>query len=48
MKFLKSTIKILKRNKKYWLFPVITIFIFLLIILFVTQGTVIAPFLYTN
>jgi len=37
----------LKKRKKYWLFPVISILLLFAILIFATQGTVIAPFIYT-
>lgn len=45
--FVKEFIFFLMKRKKYWLFP---IFIFLLILgslIFITQGTAVAPFIYT-
>ncbi|MAW01329.1 MAG: hypothetical protein CMI81_00360 [Candidatus Pelagibacter sp.] len=47
MEFLIEFFKFLKQRKKYWLFPII---IFLLIfggLIVLTQGTAIAPFIYT-
>ena len=47
MSFIKEFFKFLMARKKYWLLPII-IFLFLfggLIIL--SQGTVVAPFIYT-
>ncbi len=47
MDFLIEFFKFLKQRKKYWLFPII---IFLLIfggLIVLTQGTAIAPFIYT-
>jgi len=47
MIFLKEFLKYLKVRKKFWLLP---IFILLLIfggLLVVTQGTAVAPFIYT-
>ena len=47
MESLIEFFKFLKQRKKYWLFPII---IFLLIFggfIVVTQGTAVAPFIYT-
>ena len=47
MSFLKEFIKFLKERKKFWLLPIL---IFLLIfgaLFVVTQGTAVAPFIYT-
>jgi hypothetical protein len=47
MEFLKEFIRFLATRKKYWLLPIIiTIFLFggLLIL---SQGSVVAPFIYT-
>ena len=47
MSFLKEFLKFLMERKKYWLVP---IFLFLLIfgaLFVVTQGTAVAPFIYT-
>jgi competence protein ComGC len=47
MSFLKEFITFLKERKKFWLIPIL---IFLLIfgtLFVVTQGTAVAPFVYT-
>lgn len=47
MSFLKEFFKFLKERKKFWLLPIL---IFLLIfgaLFVVTQGTAVAPFIYT-
>jgi hypothetical protein len=37
----------LKKRKKFWLFPLILLLILLGALLVLTQGSVIAPFIYT-
>jgi hypothetical protein len=47
MSFLKEFVKFLMERKKFWLLPIL---IFLLIfgaLFVVTQGTAVAPFIYT-
>jgi hypothetical protein len=39
--------KYFKVRKKYWLLPIVIILLMLGGLLFATQGTVIAPFIYT-
>lgn len=47
MEFLKELWQFLKVRKKYWLLPLILILLFFGIIIFMTAGTAIAPFIYT-
>jgi len=47
IEFIKEFWEFLKVRKKYWLFPIVivlTLFGFLIVL---TQGTVVAPFIYT-
>jgi hypothetical protein len=45
--FLKEFCDFLKVRKKYWLFPIL-IFLFLFgLLILLSQGTVVAPFIYT-
>jgi len=37
----------LKERKKWWLLPIIVVFLFLGILIILTQGSPIAPFIYT-
>lgn len=37
----------LKERKKFWLLPIITILLFLGALLVLTQGSAVAPFIYT-
>jgi len=47
MDFIKEFNKFLKTRKKLWLAPVLLIIIMLGALLFLAQGSVIAPFIYT-
>ena len=44
---LKEIFDFLMENKKYWMIPIIIILVLIGVLLMVTQGTVIAPFIYT-
>ena len=46
LSFLKSFLILLKR-KKFWLFPVIFVLLFFSVLIVLTQGTAVAPFIYT-
>jgi uncharacterized protein DUF5989 len=37
----------MRERKKFWLLPIITILLFIGMLLVLTQGTVVAPFIYT-
>jgi len=47
MSFLKEFWEFLKERKKYWLFPILIILFLFGGIIILSQGTVIAPFIYT-
>jgi len=47
MDFLKEFFEFLKVRKKYWLFPIIIILFIFGGLIILTQGTAIAPFIYT-
>jgi len=47
IEFLKEFWGFLKIRKKYWLLPIIIILLIFGILIVLTQGTVIAPFIYT-
>jgi hypothetical protein len=47
IEFLKEFWSFLKIRKKYWLLPIIIILLIFGILIVLTQGTVIAPFIYT-
>lgn len=36
-----------RQNKKFWLLPIIVTFLFLSAIILLTQGSAVAPFVYT-
>jgi|TARA_B110000438_G_scaffold296877_1_gene342262 hypothetical protein len=45
--FLREFIEFLKERKKYWLFPIIIVLALLGILIVLSQGSVVAPFVYT-
>ena len=45
--FLREFFEFLKEKKKYWLLPIIIILGFFGILIVLSQGTVVAPFIYT-
>ena len=45
--FLKEFWDFLKERKKYWLFPIIIVLAFFGILIVLSQGSVVAPFIYT-
>jgi len=47
MNFLLEVYNFLKVRKKFWLIPIIIVFVLFGALLFLTSGTVIAPFVYT-
>ena len=47
MWFIKEFWEFLKTRKKYWLFPIIIVLVLLGGLIVLTQGTVVAPFIYT-
>ena len=47
MDFLKDIWNYLKTRKKYWLLPVVLILLLLGLVLALTAGTAVAPFIYT-
>jgi len=47
MWFIKEFWEFLKIRKKYWLFPIIIVLVLLGGLIVLTQGTVVAPFIYT-
>ena len=47
MSFLKEFFEFLKERKKYWLFPIIIVLGLFGFLIVLSQGTVIAPFIYT-
>jgi len=47
MSFLKEFLEFLKERKKYWLLPIIIVLIIFGGIIILSQGSAIAPFIYT-
>ena len=47
MNFFFRFFAFLLRRKKYWLFPIFIALILIGMLIFVSQGTVVAPFIYT-
>ena len=47
MSFLIEMYNFLKVRKKFWLLPIIIVLTFFGFLLFLTSGTVVAPFIYT-
>ena len=47
MSFLKEFIRFLAARKKYWLIPVMVLLVLIGGLLVITQGSVVAPFIYT-
>ena len=45
--FIVEFLEFLKERKKYWLLPIIIVLFLFGILLVLTQGTVVAPFIYT-
>tara|TARA_B100002051_G_scaffold260020_1_gene280126 strand:- start:363 stop:512 length:150 start_codon:yes stop_codon:yes gene_type:complete len=47
MNFLKEFFEFLMERKKYWLFPIILVLALFGSLIILSQGSVIAPFIYT-
>lgn len=47
LSILKEVWEFIKHKKKYWLIPIIIILLLVGILLVVTEGSAIAPFIYT-
>jgi len=47
MSFLREFWEFLKTRKKYWLFPIILVLLIFGGLIVLTQGTAVAPFIYT-
>jgi hypothetical protein len=47
LKLIMQFLGFLKDRKKYWLLPIVLVFLLLGALLVSTQGTVVAPFIYT-
>jgi len=47
LSFLKEFWEFLRERKKYWLFPIIIVLTFLGVLIVLSQGSAVAPFIYT-
>ncbi|HOW44293.1 MAG TPA: DUF5989 family protein [Candidatus Aminicenantes bacterium] len=47
MSILGEMWQFIRHKKRYWLLPIIVILLLVAILLLVTQGTAVAPFIYT-
>ena len=47
MSFIKEFLEFLKERKKYWLFPILFVLIIFGALIILSQGSAIAPFIYT-
>lgn len=47
MYFLKEFWEYMKIRKKFWLIPIMLILLLIAALLFITEGSVVAPFIYT-
>ncbi|MEC7137198.1 MAG: DUF5989 family protein [Pseudomonadota bacterium] len=47
MEFLKEFWEFLRERKKYWLLPIIIILALFGVLIVLSQGSVVAPFIYT-
>ncbi|WP_255307381.1 DUF5989 family protein [Allomuricauda sp. CP2A] len=47
MEFLKEFFLFLKERKKWWLVPLIIIFVLFGVLIFLTSSSALAPFIYT-
>ena len=47
MSFIKEFFEFLIKGKKYWLFPIIIVLALFGILIVLSQGSAIAPFIYT-
>ena len=47
MSFLKEFWEFLKERKKYWLLPILIVLVLFGILIVLSQGSAVAPFIYT-
>jgi hypothetical protein len=47
MSLLKEFLEFLKERKKYWLFPILFVLVLFGALIILSQGSVVAPFIYT-
>jgi hypothetical protein len=47
MWFIKEFLDFLKERKKYWLLPILLVLLIFGVLIVLSQGTAVAPFIYT-
>jgi hypothetical protein len=47
IEFLKEFCDFLKVRKKYWLLPILVVLVLFAVLIVLSQGTAVAPFIYT-
>ena len=47
IEFLKESCDLLKVRKKYWLLPILVVLVLFGVLIVLSQGTAVAPFIYT-
>jgi|TARA_B100001964_G_C14106403_1_gene541748 hypothetical protein len=47
MSFIKEFLEFLKERKKYWLFPILFVLVIFGALIVLSQGSALAPFIYT-
>ena len=47
MDFLKEFWEFLKVRKKFWLLPILLVLVFFVVLIILSQGSAVAPFIYT-
>jgi hypothetical protein len=47
IEFLKEFLEFLMIRKKYWLLPILIVLVFFGVLIVLSQGTAVAPFIYT-
>lgn len=47
LKIIREYFSFLRENKKWWLFPIVAAFILLGLLIVLTKGSALAPFIYT-
>ncbi len=47
MDTIKEVLEFIFKRKKYWLLPIVLVLLFFSILIVLTQGTAVAPFIYT-
>lgn len=47
MEFIKELVRFLRTRKKYWMIPLILVLLLLSVLIVLTSGSALAPFIYT-